>query len=123
MKNIFALILGLFSDSSDHASQLTHEASMNFDLENVVPFLTELDAKFKFGFDVKKLGEFAASVPIQAEKSIVVDILHSGRKTKMVFRAFMDDVDAPDLYMFFDSLELAESVGDFMIGWAEARGM
>ena len=41
----------------------------------------------------------------------------------MEFRVFMDDIDAPDLYLFFESSNLAEQVGDFMIEWAEARGM
>ncbi len=123
MRNIFTFILGLIASSSVTASGFTNEASMNFDLDNVVPFLSELDAKFELGINVKKLGEFSASVPLESEKSIVVDILDSGRKTKMEFRVFMDDIDAPDLFMFFDSKELSESVGNFMMSWAEARGM
>lgn len=123
MKKLAALILGFFSISGVSALELKHEASMNFDMENIVPFLAELDAKFQFGLDVDKLGSFSASVPVEAEKSIIVDILISGRKTKMEFRIFMDDIDAPDLYMFFDSKETSESVGGFMMNWAEARGM
>ena len=86
-------------------------------------FLDELNANFKLGLDVKMLGEFSASIPANAGKSIVVDILDAGRETKMEFQVFMDDIDAPDVYMFFDSSELSESVGDFMMSWAEARGM
>ncbi len=123
MKKLVALILGLFVVSGASASELTNEASMNFDLENVVPFLTELNARFELGLDVKKLGELSASVPAESEKSILVDILDSGKIAKMEFRVYMDDIDAPDLYMFFNSKELSESVGDFMMSWAEARGM
>lgn len=123
MRKLVALVLSLFAGSGVHASNLTNEASMNFDLGNVVPFLTDLDAKFKFGLDVKELGIFSTAVPVEAEKSVVVDIFDSGRKSKMEFRVFMDDIDAPDLYMFFDSSKLSESVGNFMMNWAEARGM
>ena len=123
MRNLLALILGLFAGSGVHASDLTHEASMNFDLENVAPFLTDLDAKFKFGLNVKELADFSEAVPIEAEKFIIIDILVSGRESQVEFRVFMDDIDAPDLYMFFDSSELSESVSDFMMSWAEARGM
>ncbi len=123
MRKILSLIIGLLACSNTNASALNNEASMNFDLENVVPFLIELDNKFKFGLDATKLGNFSSTVPIDTEKSIVVDISYSGRKTKMEFRTFMDDIDAPDIYLFFDSPELSESVGDFMMEWAEARGM
>jgi len=123
MKKIFALILSMFSASVASESNINNEASMGFDLENVAPFLIDLEAKFKFGIEVNTLSKFVASVPIEEEKSIVVEIFDSGRKTNMTFRVFMDDVDAPDLYMFFDSSSLSEAVGDFMLRWAEENGM
>jgi hypothetical protein len=96
---------------------------MNFDLENVAPFLSELESKFKLGFDAYKLGEFANSIGVDKEQSIIVDIEHSLQKSKMEFRLFMGDEYAPDLYLFFEHQELADEVGDFMMEWAEARGM
>ena len=123
MKELMRSSRGKSVDLTVSASELTNEASMNFDLENVVPFLTELDANLKLGLDAKELGEFSDSITVNTEKSIVIDILDAGRETKMEFQVFMDDIDAPDVYMFFDSKELSESVGDFMMSWAEARGM
>lgn len=111
-------------ESSDAStSNLTNEASMNFDMEDVESFLIELDSKFEFGLDVKKLVKFTSSVAIESEKSMVLNISNLGKKSKMRFQVYMDDIDAPDLCMFFDSNELSESVNDFMMGWAEARGM
>lgn len=123
MKNIIAIIMSLLAGSSVTASELKYESSMNFDLGNVAPFLTELDSKFNFGFDVKELEKFVSKVPLETEKSVVVSILVAGRESKMEFRVFMDDIDAPDLYMLFDSSELSESVSNFMMSWAEAGGM
>jgi hypothetical protein len=123
MKKLLALIIGVFIGNATQAMSARHEASMNFDLENVVPFLNELDSKYKLGLNVDELGKFASSIKIENEESMIVEISHSGKKAKMEFRVFMDDIDAPDLYFFFESSELADQVGDFMMEWAEARGM
>lgn len=123
MKKLLALILGLFIGAPTQAMNARHEASMNFDLENVVPFLNELDSKYKLGLNVDELGKFASSIKIENEDSMIVEITHSGKKAKMEFKVFMGDIEAPDLYLFFESSELADQVGDFMMEWAEARGM
>lgn len=116
--SFFNLIFG-----SKKNVQQKFEASMNFDLKNVEPFLTDLDNKFKFGLNIKSLGEFARSVKVEDEESIEIKINYSGQTSLMEFNVFMDDIDAPDLYLFFESSDLADSVGDFMMEWAEARGM
>lgn len=119
MKNVFSSIFG----SKTKKVELEHEASMNFDLENVFSFLTDLENKFKFGLNAKNLNEFAKSVSVEAENSTQIEINNSGQTSQMEYRVFMDDIDAPDLYFFFNSSSLAEQVGDFMMEWAEARGM
>lgn len=68
MKKLDAIMFGSLDVSDVLDSELINESSMNFDLESVVPFLTELNTNFEMGFDVKKLGEFTASVPLNAEK-------------------------------------------------------
>lgn len=123
MKKIMALILSLFSGAVASSQSLNNEASMGFDLENVAPFLSDLEAKYKFGIEVNKLAEFTASVQVEEEKSIIIEISDSGRNSKMEFRVFMDDVEAPDIYMFFDSPQLSEAVGNYMLSWAEEHGM
>lgn len=123
MKKAMAFVLGLFASTGVDASDLQYEASMNFDLESVEPFLYDLSNRFGLDLDVEKLYEFAAAVPVEDERAITVNISGSGRESVMGFRVFMDDTDAPDLYLFFESQELADAVGDFMLEWAEARGM
>ena len=123
MKKLLVIIFGFIIGTPAQVMSARHEASMNFDLENVVPFLSELDAKFKFGLDVNKLGKFASSIEIYKEDSLIVEITHSEKKTRMEFRVFMDDIDALELYLFFESTDLADQVFDFMMEWAEAQGM
>lgn len=123
MNRILAWIFDRFSSPKSIPGNLTHEASMSFDLEDVVPFLTELEGAYRFGLDIKKLGAFTASIPLDSEQAMVVDIVDAGRRTTLAYQVFMDDIDAPDLYLFFDSEELSESVGDFMLKRAERLGM
>lgn len=96
---------------------------MNFDLENVSPFLIDLENKYGFGLNVKALEEFAISVQVENEKTIEAEITYSGQTSLMEFSVFMDDIEAPDLRLFFESSELSGSVGEYMMEWAEARGM
>lgn len=129
MKNILASLFG--SKAKAYTTEQKpkaepkpkHEASMNFDLEHVLPFLTGLDEQFKFGLDVARLSELAASVKVGNQRSLLTDINLPGKPGKMEFSVFMDDIDAPDVYLFFETSALARDVGDFMTVWAEARGM
>jgi len=100
-----------------------HEASMGFDLEDVESFLEKLNVRFKLSLDVKTLLDFTCFMEVEDEQHMIVDIGKGAEKSKMEYRVFMDDVDAPDLYLFFESEELATQVGDFMLEWAETRGM
>ena len=123
MKKFLALLFPFLFASSAHTQELVHEASMNFDLENVRPFLKDLDAEFQLSLKVDQLFQFTSSVAIEAENVILVDITIGGESKKMQYRVFMDDIEAPDIYMLFDAEVQAEKVGDFMMQWAEARGM
>jgi len=119
MKNLINSIFG----SKKKKMQQRHEASMNFDLENILPFLTDLEKQFALGLNVNDLNNFTKSVSVENEKSTNVEITSSEHNSLMEYRVFMGDIDAPDLYLFFESLDLANSVNDFMLEWAEARGM
>ena len=120
MKNLLKVFLGLFIGSSANAMSERYEASMNFDMENVSAFLQELNTKFELSINVEELTKFTSSTPVEAEKSIVIDLSNA---EKMEFKVFMDDVDAPDIYMFFERQEIADKVDKFMLEWAESKGM
>ena len=122
MKKWLAIFLGIFASGGASPSEVKHEASMGFDLADVEPFLVALEAEFQFGLDVKVLADFAASVPVEMEKYKLVDIVSQGLEAKMEFRVFMDDVNTPDLYLFFESHEVAEAVSGFMFQWEKSQG-
>jgi hypothetical protein len=96
---------------------------MNFDLENVSPFLTELNTKFDFRIDVKKLVEFTKAVPVNSDKTMKVDIIIRGKKSKLRYGVFMSDFGSPDVYLFFDDYEVTDEVDAFMLSWAESKGL
>ena len=127
MKKLFTIISGLifFSSSISIAMGEKYEASMNLDSENVRPFLTELNAKFDLGFglEINKMVRISESIEVNEEESIFIYITSDNAISIMEFHVFMSSIDAPDLYFFFEQAKLAYDVSDFMVEWAEARGM
>ena len=104
-------------------SDLT-EASMNFDLDAVGPFLAGLTTLVE-GFgdaEVRQLSEDIAGIPVESERSWDFMVRYQGVEVPLRVRAFMDDIDAPDLY-FFTSPELAGAIQRELSIYAESLGM
>lgn len=83
-----------------------HEASMSFDLENIYPFLTDFENKYKLGLNSKALEKFVASVQVEHKETIETEITYSGQTSLLDLRVFMDDIDTTYLYLLFESSEL-----------------
>jgi len=122
MKIIFALLASL---AAGNAGAITthHEASMNFDLDNVRPFLEQLNQNLNLGLDVNKLVDFTESLDVDEEKRIEFKVHFENQSLGMIYRVYMDDIDAPDLYLFAETDELASAIQSEMIEFAESRGM
>ena len=108
---------------SDRAALI--ESSMNFDLENVRPFLVRLQPHIESGFtdaDVGRLADFVAETPVEQERETTLTVVANGSETPLVFRVFMDDIDAPDLY-FFTSAELAAKIDSEYEAMCEELGI
>ena len=100
------------------------EASTNFDLENVKPFLVRLSTHVD-GFgpaQIDPLVEDVAGMSVDAEKSWAFDVVHDGEPTPLHIRVFMDDEEAPDLY-FFTSAALAATINQEMKAYFDELGM
>lgn len=87
-----------------------HEASMNFDMEDVKPFLENLakntsgmDKFLQFWPDIQKL-------EVESEKDWKVNIKFEGKTEEVIFKVFMDDIDAPDIYFFSSSKPLIDQI-------------
>ena len=101
----------------------TFEASMNFDTANVEPFLNQLNERLALDLPIAKLLELTLSTHVDDERSTTIDVLFEGSKTRIEYRVFMDDVDAPDLYFLTPSSALAKAIDSQLRDFADARGM
>lgn len=91
-----------------------HEASMNFDLEDLEPFLREMAGKLDgFGSrDVETIVKGVHSMAVDDEVEWRFSVRRDGRGVPLVVRVFLDDVDAPDLFLFSDAALAGELQAD-----------
>lgn len=99
------------------------EASMNFDLENVRPFLERLRDRRGIGFDVDALAEFATGTPVNDERQMQVAVLFADRPVDITYSVFMDDIDAPDLYFFCKDQPLIDAINAEWEDFTEELGI
>jgi len=79
-----------------------HEASANFDLEHIGPFLTKL-VGYVEGFEISDVAHIAgeaASLDVDSEQEWQYSVRVGGLQSPLRIRVFMDDIEAPDLYIF-----------------------
>ena len=96
---------------------------MNFDLENVRPFLEQVNRNLNLGLDVDKLVEFTESLEIGDEKRLEFSVQFKGQTLGMIYQVYMDDIDAPDLYFFVETEELETALQSEMVAFAESLGL
>ena len=100
------------------------EASTNFDLENVEPFLERV-ASHVDGFEpaeVTALATEISAMSISDEKTWEFSVTYNGQEVPLHVRAFMDDIEAPDLF-FFTTPELAEVINSEIFAYFDELGM
>ena len=122
MSGLLSKLTGLFSTTKSSAN---FEASMNFDLETVEPFLNRLVHIFDSGINaakVKEMTEFTKATPVESQNNMDIEVVYKGKETLLKYGVFMDDIDAPDLY-FFTSKELAEEIQNEMSKYADELGI
>ena len=101
------------------------EASMNFDLENLAPFLERVSGLVETGFGEAEIADLTAEVSAMAlddERQWSFSVTHAGQPTALQVRVFMGDIDAPDV-AFFTSDPLAEAIRQELTAFAEALGI
>lgn len=100
------------------------EASMNFDLELVEPFLQSVSGLMGgFGPEqVRSVVRIARELAIDEEREVVLPVVYRGKMVELTIQVFKDDEDAPDLY-FLTVPELAEVLDARMLAFAEEMGI
>ena len=87
-----------------------YEASMNFDLDGVRPFLEQVEQSLTLGLDVDRLVHLVETTPLDTLHGATFSCTYQGQEIEMKFSAFMDDIDAPDLQFFVPHEQLAEAL-------------
>lgn len=96
---------------------------MNFDLENVEPFLTRINNRLNLNLPIDKLVWMTHETTIENEQSMTVQVTFENSKIQLEYRVFMDDIDAPDLYFFTPSKNLAESIEAELEAFSDELGI
>jgi hypothetical protein len=110
MKNLLAGLLSIFGIGCAQPLE-TYEASTNFDLEDVAPFMFALENKHRLGLNVEEIVTFTSETPIDDERKMALMVNYGGQRIDLEYRVFMDDIDAPDIYFFTSSKTLAALIG------------
>ena len=95
---------------------------MNFDSEEVRPFLERLTSKLSIlqPSDIDRLAREIVAVPVTRVGRWRFDVEYSDRHVPLEVRAAMEDVDAPDVY-FFTVSDLADRIQAEMRVFADQR--
>jgi hypothetical protein len=102
-----------------------HEASMNFDPENVQPFLKRVSGLVDSGFgdsEAQRVLQSMQGLSPDQEATSEYQVVYRKESVKLRVRVVMSDIDAPDLFFFSDKV-LAEAIQGEMIRFAEEKGL
>ena len=113
----------LFAKLTGGSEEEKFEASMNFDMENVDEFAKSLNEKFGPGLRADVLSDFVRSVPVEEERTLVLQVGTSEAPETLEMIVHMDDVDAPDIYFYSPSSQLIDEISDEMVRFAESMGI
>jgi len=109
----------LFNNQGNQSRNRIYEASVNFDYEDVQPFLEQISKIIPEGFgasEIESVISLMKSLEINDEKGLTFSVLFNGKYVDLRIEIFMDDVDSPDVYFYSTLSELAKKIQDQMGG-------
>jgi len=101
------------------------EASMNFDSDQVRPFLERVKPMIESGFgdgEIAQVLQMMEGLKVDEEKEMELSIRYRGKQTVMRIDIFMDDINAPDMAFHTDP-ELAKEIDTAMKDFADELGI
>ena len=66
---------------------------------------------------------FTRSTAVESENTRTLSVKYGGEVTRLDYRVFMDDIDAPDLYFGTSSKDLSEAIDAELRQFADERGL
>lgn len=118
------LLMGGCSDMSQQTNQsgTLKEASMNFDLSDVEPFLKRISPLVDSGFAESEIHQVQRELAKMEDGDDYevggFDIVYQNKETSLIINAFIDSPEAVDLYIDTDP-GLAEQIQQEMDKFAE----
>ncbi|MEH7743538.1 hypothetical protein V7659_00535 [Neobacillus drentensis] len=98
------------------------EASMNFDMNNVKPFLQRISPLVESGFSAEEINQVQEKLEkMEPDDEYEVgrfEIVYRDKNTPLVIKAFMDGPEAPDVYIYTEP-GLATQIQEEMIKFAD----
>ena len=123
---MFKFVTDLFKPSAPKPpAPITSETSMNFDLEEVAPFLTQLGNNPRFVLPTRVAQEIVnglADLEVEQTRRWKLTGDFDNQPVFLEIEAFMDDVNAPDL-SFFSTLEAVQEIEQELEAFAAAKGL
>jgi hypothetical protein len=111
--------------SREVTSMQLHEASMNFDTENVPLFLTRIAKLVESGFgtsEAERVLQDLKDLSPDQEAMSEFQVVFRGESVALKVKIVLDDIDAPNL-CFFSSKAVADAIQQEMIRFAEEKGL
>lgn len=103
--------------------QSAHEASMNFDLEVLEPFLIQLEANLHIGIDVDLLMGLVEHTDLNMQSALAIRCHFENASLDCAFQAHVDDIEAVNVFFYVPVKELADAIRAEMISFAEANDL
>lgn len=127
---LMALVLLLtcnsaLSQSRKRGKPKMQEASGNFDLENVQPFLKRLKPLIDTGFsdgEIDQIQKSLESMDVDDEIDFEFPIKVKGQSLVLKIHVFMDDIESPDI-AFFAAPKLADKINEEMQRFFDELGI
>ena len=102
------------------------EASGEFEIEQLQPFLERIAALVPFGFgdaEIAAVVALAQGMAVEDEETLDFSIRYAGADAALRITVFMDDLDSPGVY-FFAPPPLAEQITEEIVTLAtEQEGL
>lgn len=120
---MLSFLTDLFKPEAAKPAPITSETSMNFDLEEVAPFLVRLANNPLFGLPEALAAQVAAdlsALPVDQTRRWQVEGQFGGKPALLEIEAFMDDINSPDM-TFFSSAAMVEEIDRELIAFDAAR--